>query len=128
MSYSSSFPITSDIDFSSGFNNPSPINFSAVGETVFPTDNILGVNKNMDTINRFGEMVSSMGSSNLPNARPVGAEEAGVREKLSAMAEELDRLKRKDEKVETIEDKMKLARNVIAQAVKDFKGPVLKDL
>ena len=128
MTYSASYPKTSGIDFSSAFNNDEAVNFKAVGESVFPTDNILGVNKNMDTINRFGEMVSSMGSSNLPNARPVGAEEAGVREKLSAMAEELDRLKRKEEKVETIDDKMKLARNVIAQAVKDFKGPVLKDL
>ena len=124
MDYSSSFPITSDIDFSSAFNNPSPINFDAVGESVFPTENILGVNKNMDTINRIGEKVSFMGSSNLPNARPAGTEEAGVREKLSAMAEELDRLKRKDTGVETIEDKMKLAKDVIAQAVKDFKGPV----
>ena len=45
MDYSSSFPITSDIDFSSTYNNPAPINFDAVGETVFHTQNILGVNK-----------------------------------------------------------------------------------
>ena len=50
MDYSSSFPITWDIDFSSACCHPAPINFDAVGETVFPTQNILGVNKNMDTI------------------------------------------------------------------------------
>ena len=122
MPYSSSFPITSDIDFSSGFNNPSPINFSAVGETVFPTDNILGVNKNMDTINRFGEMVSSMGSSNVPAARPMGAEEMGVRAELQELGAKLDALK-KGQGVGgvTIEDKMKAAEGVIAQAVEDFK-------
>lgn len=132
MTYSASYPQTAGIDFSSAFDTDKDINFSAVGESVFPTENILGVNKNIlgvnkniDTINRFGEMVSSMGSSNLPNARPVGTEEAGVREKLSAMAEELDRLKRKDAGVETIEDKMKVAKGVISQAIKDFKGPVL---
>jgi hypothetical protein len=124
MTYSASYPQTAGIDFSSAFDTDKDINFGAVGESVFPTENILGVNKNIDTINRFGEMVSSMGSSNLPNARPAGTEEAGVREKLSAMAQELDRLKRKDTGVETLEDKMKLAKGVIAQAVKDFKGPV----
>ena len=124
MTYSASYPKTAGIDFSSAFDTDKDINFSAVGESVFPTENILGVNKNIDTINRFGEMVSSMGSSNLPNARPIGAEEAGVREKLSEMAQELDRLKRKDTGVETIEDKMKVAKGVIAQAIKDFKGPV----
>lgn len=122
MDYSSSFPITSDIDFSSAFNNPSPINFDAVGEAVFPTQNILGVNKNMDTINRFGEMVSSMGSSNVPQARPIGAEEMNVREQLQKMGEELNRLKNAEEsKVDTIADKMKVAKGAIEQAVKDFK-------
>tara|TARA_A100001201_G_scaffold52511_1_gene51822 strand:+ start:574 stop:951 length:378 start_codon:yes stop_codon:yes gene_type:complete len=122
MDYSSSFPITSDIDFSSAFNNPSPINFDAVGEAVFPTQNILGVNKNMDTINRFGEMVSSIGSSNVPQARPIGAEEMNVREQLQKMGEELDRLKNAEESgVETIADKMKAAKGAIEQAVKDFK-------
>ena len=122
MSYSSSFPITSDIDFSSGFNNPSPINFDAVGESVFPTDNILGVNKNMDTINRFGEMVSSMGSSNVPAARPMGAEEMGVRSQLQKLGAELDALKKRQaSNTPTIEDKMKAAKAVIEQAVKDFK-------
>ena len=124
MTYSASYPKTAGIDFSSAFDTDKDINFSAVGESVFPTENILGVNKNMDTINRIGEKVSFMGSSNLPNARPAGTEEAGVREKLSAMAEELDRLKRKDAGVETIEDKMKVAKGVISQAIKDFKGPV----
>lgn len=122
MDYSSSFPITSDIDFSSAFNNPSPINFDAVGEAVFPTQNILGVNKNMDTINRFGEMVSSMGSSNVPQARPIGAEETNVRTQLQKMGEELNRLKNAEEsKVDTIADKMKVAKGAIEQAVKDFK-------
>ena len=122
MPYSSSFPITSDIDFSSGFNNPSPINFSAVGETVFPTDNILGVNKNMDTINRFGEMVSSMGSSNVPAARPMGAEEMGVRAELQELGAKLDALKKgQGAGGLSIEDKMKAAEGVIAQAVEDFK-------
>ena len=122
MDYSSSFPITSDIDFSSAFNNPSPINFDAVGESVFPTQNILGVNKNMDTINRFGEMVSSMGSSNVPQARPMGAEEMNVREQLQKMGEELNRLKNAEESgIETIADKMKVAKGAIEQAVKDFK-------
>ena len=122
MPYSSSFPVTSDIDFSSGFNNPSPINFSAVGETVFPTDNILGVNKNMDTINRFGEMVSSMGSSNVPAARPMGAEEMGVRAELQELGAKLDALKKgQGAGGLSIEDKMKAAEGVIAQAVEDFK-------
>lgn len=122
MDFSSSFPITSDIDFSSAFNNPSPINFDAVGETVFPTQNILGVNKNMDTINRFGEMVSSMGSSNVREARPIGAEEMNVREQLQKMGEDLNRLKNAEESdVDTIADKMKVARGAIEQAVKDFK-------
>lgn len=122
MPYSSSFPITSDIDFSSGFNNPSPINFSAVGETVFPTDNILGVNKNMDTINRFGEMVSSMGSSNVPAARPMGAEEMSVRAELQELGAKLDALKKgQGAGGLSIEDKMKAAEGVIAQAVEDFK-------
>tara|TARA_B100000530_G_scaffold336858_1_gene293078 strand:- start:12189 stop:12566 length:378 start_codon:yes stop_codon:yes gene_type:complete len=122
MDYSSSFPITSDNDFSSAFNNPSPINFDAVGETVFPTQNILGVNKNMDTINRFGEMVSSMGSSNVPQARPIGVEEMNVREQLQKMGEELNRLKNAEESdVETIADKMNVAKGAIEQAVKDFK-------
>ena len=125
MTYSASYPQTAGIDFSSAFDTDKDINFSAVGESVFPTENILGVNKNMDTINRIGEKVSFMGSSNLPNARPIGTEEAGVREKLAEMARELDRLKGKDTEVETIEDKMKIAKDVIAQAVKDFKGPVL---
>ncbi len=122
--YSSSFPKTSGIDFSSAFNTDKAVNFDAVGESIFPTENILGVNKNLDTISRFGEMVSSMGSSNLPSARPVGTEEAGVREKLSSMAQQLDSLRRKDLGVETIQDKMKVAKDVIARAVKDFKGPV----
>jgi hypothetical protein len=65
-----------------------------------------------------------MGSSNLPSARPVGAEEAGVREKLSSMAKQLESLKREDLGIQTIEDKMKVAKDVIAQAVKDFKSPV----
>ena len=122
MDYSSSFPITSDIDFSSAFNNPSPINFDAVGESVFPTQNILGVNKNMDTINRFGEMVSSMGSSNVPQARPIGAEETNVRQQLQKMGEELNRLKNAGESdAETIADKMKVAKEAIERAVKDFK-------
>lgn len=122
MSYSSSFPITSDIDFSSGFNNPSPINFDAVGESVFPTENILGVNKNLDTINRFGEMVSSMGSSNVPAARPVGAEERSVRAQLQKLGAELDSLKKGQASgMPTIEEKMKAAKGVIEQAVKDFK-------
>ena len=122
MDYSSSFPITSDIDFSSAYNNPAPINFGAVGETVFPTQNILGVDKNMDTINRFGEMVSSMGSSNVPQARPIGAEEMNVRAELQKMGEELNRLKNAEESdVDTIADKMKVAKGAIEQAVKDFK-------
>ena len=122
MDYSSSFPITSDIDFSSAFNNPSPINFDAVGESVFPTQNILGVNKNFDTINRVGQAVSSMGSSNVPQARPIGAEEMNVRKQLQKMGEELNRLKNDGEpKVETLDDKMKTARSIIEQAVKDFK-------
>ncbi len=125
MSYSSSFPISSDIEFSSGFNNPSPINFQAVGETVFPTENILGVNKNMDTINRFGEMVSSMGSSNVPAARPMGAEEMGVRTQLQKLGAELDALKKSQaSNTPTIEDKMKAAKGVIEQAVRDFKPAV----
>ena len=95
MTYSASYPKTAGIDFSSAFDTDKDINFSAVGESVFPTENILGVNKNIDTINRFGEMVSSMGSSNLPNARPVGTEEAGVREKLSAMAQRARSFKKK---------------------------------
>ena len=122
MDYSSSFPITSDIDFSSAFNNPSPINFDAVGESVFPTQNILGVNKNLDTINRIGQAVSSMGSSNVPQARPIGAEEMNVREQLQKMGEELNRLKNDEKpKVETLDDKMKTAKSIIEQAVKDFK-------
>jgi len=122
MSYSSSFPITSDIDFSSGFNNPSPINFAAVGETVFPTDNILGVNKNMDTINRFGETVSSMGSSNVPAARPIGAAEMGVRAELQELGAKLDALKKdQGSGVPSLEDKMRAAKGIIERAVKDFK-------
>ena len=122
MDFSYAFPITSDIDFSSGYNNPSPINFDAVGEAVFPTQNILGVNNNMDTINRFGEMVSSMGSSNLPQARPIGAEEMSVRAELQKLGEELNRLKNAGESdVDTIADKMKVAKGAIEQAVKDFK-------
>tara|TARA_Y100000289_G_scaffold43830_1_gene43627 strand:+ start:688 stop:1065 length:378 start_codon:yes stop_codon:yes gene_type:complete len=122
MDYSSSFPITSDIDFSSAFNNPSPINFDAVGESVFPTQNILGVNKNLNTINRIGQAVSSMGSSNVPQARPIGAEEMNVREQLQKMGEELNRLKNDEKpKVETLDDKMKTAKSIIEQAVKDFK-------
>ena len=122
MDYSSSFPITSDIDFSSAYNTPAPINFDAVGEAVFPTQNILGVNKNMDTINRFGEMVSSMGSSNVPQARPMGAEEMNVRAELQKMGEELYRLKNAEKSgVETIADKMKAAKGAIEQAVRDFK-------
>ena len=121
MDFSSSFPITSNIDYSSAFNNPSPINFSAVGESVFPTENILGVNQNIGTINRFGEMVSSMGSSNLPEARPIGAEEMNVREQLQKMGEQLNRLKNAEESdVDTIADKMKVAKGAIEQAVKDF--------
>jgi hypothetical protein len=122
MDYSSSFPITSDIDFSSAFNNPSPINFDAVGESVFPTENILGVNKNLDTINRVGQAVSSMGSSNVPQARPIGAEEMNVRAELQKMGEELNRLKNAGvSDVDTIADKMKVAKGAIEQAVKDFK-------
>ena len=122
MDFSSSFPITSNIDYSSAFNNPSPINFSAVAESVFPTENILGVNQNIGTINRFGEMVSSMGSSNLPEARPIGAEEMNVREQLQKMGEELNRLKNAEESdVDTIADKMRVAKGAIEQAVKDFK-------
>lgn len=122
MDFSYAFPITSDIDFSSGYNNPSPINFDAVGEAVFPTKNILGVNKNMDTINRFGEMVSSMGSSNVPQARPIGTEEMNVRAELQKMGEELNRLKTAEEaEVDTIAEKMKVAKGAIEQAVKDFK-------
>ena len=122
MDYSSSFPITSDIDFSSAFNNPSPINFDAVGESVFPTENILGVNKNLDTINRVGQAVSSTGSSNVPQARPIGAEEMNVRAELQKMGEELNRFKNAGEpKVETLDDKMKTVRSIIEQAVKDFK-------
>jgi|TARA_R100000084_G_scaffold80057_1_gene36717 hypothetical protein len=124
MDYSSSFPKTSNLDFSSAFDTDKAINFDAVGESIFPTENILGVNKNLDTIRRLGETVSSMGSSNLPSARPVGAEEAGVREKLSSMAKQLESLKREDLGIQTIEDKMKVAKDVIAQAVKDFKSPV----
>ena len=122
MDFSSSFPITSDIDFSSAFNNPSPINFDAVGESVFPTQNILGVNKNLDTINRVGQAVSSMGSSNVPQARPIGAEEMNVRAELQKMGEKLNRLKNAGESdVDTIADKMKVAKGAIEQAVKDFK-------
>ena len=122
MDYSSSFPITSDIDFSSAFNNPSPINFGAVGESVFPTQNILGLNKNLDTINRVGQAVSSMGSSNVPAARPVGAEERGVRAELQKLGAELDALKKGQASgIPTIEEKMKAARGIIEQAVKDFK-------
>ena len=122
MDFSSSFPITSNIDYSSAFSNPSPINFSAVGESVFPTENILGVNQNKDTINRFGEMVSSMGSSNLPQAKPSGPEEMNMRAQLQKMGEELNRLKNAEEpKVETLDDKMKTVRSIIEQAVKDFK-------
>jgi len=121
MDFSSSFPITSNIDYSSAFNNPSPINFSAVGESVFPTENILGVNQNIDTINRFGEMVSSMGSSNLPQAKPAGPEEMNMRAQLQKMGEELNRLKNAEESnIETIADKMKAAKGAIEQAVKDF--------
>ena len=122
MSYSSSFPVTSDIDFSSAFNNPSPINFDAVGESIFPTENILGVNKNLNTINRFGEMVSPTGSSNVPAARPVGAEEMNVRAELQELGAKLDALKKGQATgVPSIEDKMKVAQGVIAQAVEDFK-------
>ena len=122
MDFSSSFPITSNIDYSSAFNNPSPINFSAVGESVFPTENILGVNKNLDTINRVGQAVSSMGSSNVPQARPIGAEEMNVRAELQKMGEELNRLKNAGvSDVDTIADKMKVAKGAIEQAVKDFK-------
>ena len=122
MPYSSSFPITSDIDFSYGFNNPSPINFEAVGESIFPTENILGVNKNLDTINRVGQAVSSTGSSNVPQAQPIGAEEMNVRKELQKMGEELNRLKNAGEfDVDTIADKMKVAKGAIEQAVKDFK-------
>lgn len=122
MSYSSSFPITSDIDFSSGFNNPSPINFDAVGESIFPTENILGVNKNLDTINRVGQAVSSMGSSNVPAARPIGAEEMSVRAELQKLGEQLDSLKKGQATgMPTIEEKMQAAKGIIEQAVKDFK-------
>ena len=122
MDFSYAFPITSDIDFSSGYNNPAPINFDAVGESVFPTQNILGVNKNLDTINRVGQAVSSMGSSNVPQARPIGAEEMNVRKELQKMGEELNRLKNAEESgVDTIADKMKVAKGAIEQAVKDFK-------
>ena len=122
MDFSSSFPITSNIDFSSAFNNPSPINFDAVGESVFPTQNILGVNKNLDIINQVGQAVSSFGSSNVPQARPIGAEEMNVRAELQKMGEKLNRLKNAGESdVDTIADKMKVAKGAIEQAVKDFK-------
>ena len=35
--YRSAFPKTSDIDFTGAFNTDNPVNFDAVGETVFPT-------------------------------------------------------------------------------------------
>ena len=40
------------------------------------------------------------------------------------MAKQLESLKREDLGIQTIEDKMKVAKDVIAQAVKDFKSPV----
>lgn len=120
--YRSAFPKTSDIDFTGAFNTDNPINFDAVGEAVFPTENILGVNKNMDTINRVGEIVSSMGSSNVPSARPIGAEGMGVRAELQRLGEQLEAMKNSREPaMETISDKMAAAKGVIAQAVKDFK-------
>ena len=120
-----SAPKTSGIDFTGAFNTNNPVNFDAVGEAVFPTENILGVNKNLDTINLFGEMVSSMGSSNVPSARPMGAEEMSVRRELQELGAKLDALKtQQDDGVESIEDKMRAAKAVIEQAVKDFKGPV----
>ena len=52
----------------------------------------------------------------------MGREEMNVREQLQKMGEELDRLKNAEESdVETIADKMKVARGAIQQAVKDFK-------
>ena len=73
-----------------------------MGESGFPTENILGVNKNMDTINRFGEMVSSMGSSNVPEARPMGAEEMGVRAELQKIGEQLEAIKNAEEPAWTL--------------------------
>lgn len=120
--YRSAFPKTSNIDFTGAFNTDNPINFDAVGEAVFPTENILGVNKNMDTINRVGEIVSSMGSSNVPSARPIGAEGMGVRAELQRLGEQLEAMKNSREPaMETISDKMAAAKGVIEQAVKDFK-------
>ena len=120
--YRSAFPKTSDIDFTGAFNTDNPINFDAVGEAVFPTENILGVNKNMDTINRVGEIVSSMGSSNVPSARPLGAEGMEVRAELQRLGEQLEAMKNSREPaMQTISDKMAAAKGVIEQAVKDFK-------
>lgn len=120
--YRSAFPKTSDIDFTGAFNTDNPVNFDAVGETVFPTKNILGVNKNMDTINRVGEIVSSMGSSNVREAQPVGPAGMGVREELQRLGEQLEAMKNaKEPAMETISDKMQAAKGVIEQAVKDFK-------
>ena len=63
-----------------------------------------------------------MGSSNVPQARPIGAEEMNVRKELQKMGEELNRLKNAEEsEVDTIADKMKVAKGAIEQAVKDFK-------
>jgi phage-related protein len=120
--YRSAFPKTSDIDFTGAFNTDNPINFDAVGEAVFPTENIIGVNKNMDTINRVGEIVSSMGSSNVPSARPLGAEGMEVRAELQRLGEQLEAMKNSREPaMQTISDKMAAAKGVIEQAVKDFK-------
>ena len=70
-------------------------------------------------------MVSSMGSSNVPSARPMGAEEMSVRRELQELGAKLDALKtQQGDGVESIEDKMRAAKGVIERAVKDFKGPV----
>jgi|DEB0MinimDraft_6_1074348.scaffolds.fasta_scaffold100086_2 hypothetical protein len=49
-------------------------------------------NFNSDTINRVGETVLPTGSSNVPGARPVGAEEMRVRKELSELSEALNKL------------------------------------
>ena len=71
MTYSASYPQTAGIDFSSAFDTDKDINFSAVGESVFPTENILGVNKNMDTINRIAHRQRILQRTNLPITQQV---------------------------------------------------------
>ena len=102
-------------------SGPDAVNYEAIGKNFFNTENILGVNKNLDTISRIGETVSSTGSSNVPAARPVGAEEMSVREELQKLGEQLNTLKNNDiPPVETIADKMRVAEKTIRQAVTDF--------